>query len=233
MRAGSLAIAFAVFTVGVTALDAASGASVAQTEVAPATLGSELRYIGRDGATGMSARVDDRFIAEVEEDVARYGQDRRDPVPPPAPRGPEPARLLVAALGIDAPVARLGRDAYGRLDVPQDRTTVGWNPGDSDAPGEGRSTFLAAHYTYGGLAGVFYRLSTLRPGSIIEAQMDDGTSHTYKVRSTLDYELGVIDMGALLGGREGTESLVLMTCSGPVVDGVFQLRTVVLADRVS
>jgi hypothetical protein len=181
----------------------------------------------------MSSRVDDRFIAEVEEDVARYGQDRREPVPPPAARGPEPERLIVTALGIDAPVARLGRDAFGRLDVPQDRTTVGWNPGDSGAPGEERSTFLAAHYTYAGVAGVFYRLSALEPGRVIELRMDDGSSHRYEVRSTLDYELGVIDMGALLEGREGVESVVLMTCSGPVVDGVFQLRTVVLADRVS
>lgn len=205
----------------------------AQSAVAAPSLGDELRYIGRDGATRMSAPVDDRFIARVEEDVAQYGQNPRDAVPPPPPVGPEPATLRVESLGVDAPIARLGRDPYGRLDVPQDTATVGWNPGDSGVPGTGRSTFLAAHYSYGGAPGVFYRLATLAPGSIIEVTLDDSSVYRYIVRSTLDYELGVIDMGALLAGREGVESVVLMTCSGPVVNGNHQWRTVVLADRIS
>jgi sortase (surface protein transpeptidase) len=118
--------------------------------------------------------------------------------------------------------------------VPQDRVTVGWNPGFSALPGQGGSTFLAAHYTFGGQPGVFYRLSSLAPGEEVELTLSDGSVAKYRVTSAVDYPLGAIDMGALLRGLEGGESLVLMTCSGPIsTDGEYQLRTVVLAERVS
>ena len=48
-----------------------------------------------------------------------------------------------------------------------------------------------------------------------------------------DYALGAIDMGALLRGREGIESITLMTCSGPPDEGDYPLRTVVLAERAN
>jgi hypothetical protein len=38
-------------------------------------------------------------------------------------------------------------------------------------------------------------------------------------------------MGAILRGREGSESLTLMTCSGPPGADGYPLRTVVLAER--
>lgn len=212
-----------------------SGASPVSAQEAPATapaLGAELRYIGRDPATGMAARVDDRFIAQVEHDVERYGLDEREPVPPPAPAGIEPVVLRVPDLGIDHELGRYGLDEYGRLDVPQDRVTIGWHPAYSDVPGLGGATFFAAHYEYQGIPGVFFELSSLQPGALVELELDDGSVHRYRVTSTIDYDLGVIDMGALLLGREGTESVTLMTCSGPVRDGNYQERTVVLAERI-
>ena len=45
--------------------------------------GEQLRYVGRDGATGLPARVNDTFIAETEKAIERYGQDAGEPVPPP------------------------------------------------------------------------------------------------------------------------------------------------------
>jgi hypothetical protein len=53
------------------------------------------------------------------------------------------------------------------------------------------------------------------------------------VTSDVDYALATIDMGALLYGREGTESITLMTCSGPPGADGYPLRTVVLAERLS
>lgn len=197
------------------------------------TLASRLRYVGRDTATGMPAAVDDRFIAQVEQDIARYGKDERAAVPPPPVTGVDIASLTVPALGIDhVPVRRFGVDAFGRLDVPQDTTTVGWNPGYTDLPGTGGSTFLAAHFEYGGRPGVFNRLSTLAVGDAITVTLSDGSAATYRVTSEVDYALASIDMGALLRGREGAESLTLMTCSGPPGADGYPLRTVVLAERV-
>jgi sortase (surface protein transpeptidase) len=191
-----------------------------------------LRYLGRDPLTGLPSRVDDRFIAESERAIERYGRDAGDPVPPPPPEGPDVDSLAIPALGVSAPVARLGLDAYGRLDVPQDTETVGWNPAYTSLPGTGGSTFFAAHFEYGGRPGVFFRLATLQPGSEVMVRLTDGSSYRYRVVSVVDYPLAAIDMGALLRGLEGRESIVLMTCSGPPDEGNYPYRTVVLAERV-
>lgn len=196
--------------------------------------GHELRYIGRDGLTGLPTRVDDVFIAKVEEDIERYGQDRRDPVPPPAPGPRDISSVTIQKLGLtQVRVGRYGLDAFGRLDVPQDASTIGWNPAYSAVPGEGGATFLAAHVNYNGRPGVFARLSTLTPGDEVVVAVNDGATHRYRVTSVVDYALGTIDMGALLRGREGFESITLMTCSGPPDEGEYPLRTVVLAVRAA
>ena len=191
-----------------------------------------LRHIGRDPITGMPTPVAERFIAEHEIAVERYGKDEREPEPPPPVAGPDIARLVIPRLGVDAPVARFGLDRFGRLDVPQDSRTVGWNPAYSAVPGEDGATFLAAHFAYGGVPGVFYSLATLQPGDEAVVFLSDGSRHSYRVTSAIDYDLAAIDMGAILAGREGKESLTLMTCSGPADSGEFPLRTVVLAERV-
>ena len=54
-------------------------------DAAPAqapSAGEQLRYIGRDTATGRPALVNDRYIAELEHAIARYGKDEGEPVPP-------------------------------------------------------------------------------------------------------------------------------------------------------
>lgn len=198
------------------------------------TLADQLRYIGRDTSTGLAAPVDDRFIAEVERSIERYGKDEGKPVPPPAVEGTDIVSLSIPRLKItEAPVARFGLDAFGRLDVPQDARHVGWNPAYNSLPGQGGSTFFAAHFEYGGLPGVFNKLSTLVGGDEVEVALSDGSRHRYRVTSTIDYNLAAIDMGAILFGREGRESITLMTCSGPPGADGYPARTVVLAERVA
>ncbi len=209
-------------------------ASAADTPPAAAPpLSEQLRHVGRDGATGLASWVGEGFIAQREQGVERYGKDEREPVPPPAADGPTISELTIPGLGVDAPVERLGVDKFGRLDVPQDSVTVGWHPAYSTMPGAEGATFLAAHYEYGGTPGTFYRLASLQPGETFSLVLDDGEVHEYVITSALDYELGDIDMGALLRGREGMESVTLMTCSGRFVDGTYDYRTVVLAERAA
>lgn len=194
--------------------------------------GESLRYIGRDTITGMPARIDDRFIAETERAIERYGQDATEPVPPPPPGPVDIASVTIPKLGLSGVrVGRYGLDAYGRLDVPQDTSTIGWNPAYNSLPGEGGATFLAAHVNYQGRPGVFARLDTMAPGDPVEIALTDGSRHAYRVTSSVEYALGAIDMGAILNGREGVESITLMTCSGPPNEGEYAFRTVVLAER--
>jgi LPXTG-site transpeptidase (sortase) family protein len=80
---------------------------------------------------------------------------------------------------------------------------------------------------------VFNRLSQLHGGDEVELTLSDGSQLRYRVTSVVDYNLAAIDMGALLQGREGVESLVLMTCSGQPAAHGFDERTVVLAERIT
>ncbi len=230
-----LVLLVAVGTLGVSAAVFGWDASSPTAEAAvPSALAQELRYVGRDPLTGMAARVDDRFIAEVEESIERYGKDERDAIPPPPPGPMDVSRIAIPSLGLeDVAIGRFGLDAFGRLDVPQDTSTIGWNPAYNALPGEGGGTFFAAHYEYGGQPGVFNKLSTMRSGDEVAVTLTDGSVHRYRVTSVVDYALGSIDMGALLKAREGVESITLMTCSGPPSEGQYPFRTVVLAERVS
>ena len=231
MRRRSLLILAAVGLIAsLAALPLIPAAGESPVPAAP-NLGAQLRYIGRDTATGMAATVNDRFIAEVERSYAVYGIEETGAIPPPPAAGNDIVRLAVPALGIDAPVQRFGVDRYGRLDIPQDTSTIGWNPAYSSLPGEGGSTFFAAHYEYGGRPGVFRQLSTLPEDAIIAVSLSDGTTANYRVTSVVDYVLESIDMGAILRGREGRESITLMTCSGVPNARGYSERTVVLAER--
>ncbi len=196
--------------------------------------GEELRYVGRDGLTGMPARVNDRFIAETEKAIERYGKDERQPEAPPPPGPVDIAWVTIERLGLSRNrIGRYGLDAFGRLDVPQDTATIGWNPAYCQLPGSGGSTFLAAHVYFGGRPGVFANLSKLAGGDQIEIGLTDGSVHRYRVTSVVDYALAAIDMGAILRGRDGIESITLMTCSGPPNEGEYAFRTVVLAEALS
>lgn len=198
------------------------------------TIAQQLRYIGRDPSTGLAVPVDDRFISEVERAIDRYGKDEGTPVPAPLADGMDIASLSIPRLGmVDAPVARFGLDAFGRLEVPQNTSHVGWNPAYNALPGQGGATFFAAHFEFAGRPGVFRRLSTLVGGDEIEVGLSDGSRHRYRVTSTVDYSLAAIDMGAVLRGREGRESISLMTCSGPPGADGYPERTLVLAERVN
>lgn len=224
-----LAIALAVLAAGPP--PAVRGAT--ETNALPgfpaAGLPAQVRYIGRDPATGLANAVNDRVIAEVERSYEEYDVEDRVPVPPPPAAGPDVVAIAIPAINVDAPVARLGLDAAGRLDVPQDSSTVGWNPGFTALPGTGRSTFFAAHYVFGDAPGVFFHLADLVPGDLVQVTRSDAELLRYRVISVVDYPLESIDMGAILAGPEGSESLALMTCSGPGDGGSYPLRTLVLA----
>src|SRR4029078_4216988 len=58
---------------------------------------------------------------------------------------PDPTRLLVPAIGLSAPITRLGRSRDGTLEVPTSFHTTGWfKPGPE--PGERGAAVIAGHF---------------------------------------------------------------------------------------
>lgn len=228
MRSAALAL---LLLMGLAVIPAAYSAHAAGEQ--PPGIAAQLRYIGRDSWTGRPEPIAERAIFEIEASFENYNEETREPVPPPPVTGLDVVSIAAPGIGLTAPVARYGLDRAGRLDVPQDAANVGWQPAYSSLPGAGGTTFFAAHYVFGSSAGVFFRLSALAPGELVAVTLSDGSVHTYRVTSNIDYALEAIDMGAILQGREGVESITLMTCSGPGDATGFPLRTVVLAERVS
>jgi hypothetical protein len=96
-------------------------------------------------------------------------------------REPLPVRLQVPAIGVDAPLVRLGLDARGALEVPKRWEQAGWF-GRTARPGERGAAVIAGHVDSTAGPAVFYRLGALRPDDAIRVRRRDGSSIAFRVR---------------------------------------------------
>ncbi|MPZ99312.1 MAG: sortase [Dehalococcoidia bacterium] len=140
-------------------------------------------------------------------------------------------RVRVGALGIDAPLIEVGFDATGELDVPRDGTSVGWYT-ISAAPGAAGNVLLGGHFDWAGDLAVFYRLSALSEGDLVEVDAG-GQSHTYRVSEAGDLPFDA-PLSDILGVRSGSPTLTLFTCGGTfdASRGEYDRRVVVRAVEV-
>ncbi|MFI6444746.1 class F sortase [Kitasatospora sp. NPDC050543] len=168
------------------------------------------------------------------------------PSAPPVPPGPEPAapnavaapapppaRLLIARLGIDAPVEPAALNGDGSVQVPPaDRPgQVDWYRG-GPAPGEVGPAVLLGHYDTRKGPAVFHRLPQLRVGDRIEIRRQDGSAVTFRVRTLGQYAKGAFPTQLVYGNTDSPQ-LRLITCGGTVgSDGHYSDNIVVLADLV-
>ena len=136
-----------------------------------------------------------------------------EPAEPAAPA--PPARIRLPALGVDAPVAPVGVDDRGRMDVPFDIATVGWyrfGPGPGATAG---SAVLSGHVDDREQGyGAFHRLADLAPGDPVTVDLADGGAVAYRVETVTRFrkaDLPVTDVFA----RTGQPRLTLVTCGGP------------------
>lgn len=146
------------------------------------------------------------------------------PAPPPteapattlAPPGPmvavEPARIVVPALGVDAPVIRLGLQGDGTLEVPATASEVGWWSGGT-RPGTVGPAVLAGHVNLGDQRGVFARLAELTAGDRVDVAAADGTTVSYVVTRIERHPKDAFPTDAVYAMTAGPE-LRLITCGG-------------------
>lgn len=132
---------------------------------------------------------------------------------PVAPIGMAPVRVRIPALGVDAPIVALGVDRDGRMEVPDDVSTVGWYRYGSSPGGPG-SSVLAAHIDSEREGpGVFLRLGTLDQGDIIEVVDERGGVARFLVRAVQLIPKEELPLDRVFA-RTGAPVLTLITCGG-------------------
>ncbi|MEU6666001.1 class F sortase [Streptomyces sp. NPDC046727] len=154
--------------------------------------------------------------------------DPTGPAVHPLPRA-EPVRLRIAAIGVNAPITRVGLDAAGALRTPPPGQPgfVGWY-GDGTAPGSAGTAVATGHVdTPTGDPGVFYDLGTLTKGATIEVSRADRRTAVFAVRAVELYDRKKFPSKKVYGGS-GRPELRLITCGGGYTRSTGYLSNVVV-----
>lgn len=126
-----------------------------------------------------------------------------------------PVRLRIAAIGVNAPMTRVGLDAAGALRTPPPGKpgAVGWY-GDGTAPGSAGTAIATGHLdTPTGDPGVFYDLGALTEGATIEISRADRRTAVFTVRAVELYDRKKFPSKKVYGSS-GRPELRLITCGG-------------------
>lgn len=122
----------------------------------------------------------------------------------------DPLRVRIPAIGVVAPLVRLGLNADRTLEVPG-YEAAGWYTGAS-RPGNPGPSVIAAHVDSKTGPAVFYRLRDLAPGDLIHVDYHEG-SVTFSVRTSESFPKSSFPTPRVYGPTEGSE-LRLITCDG-------------------
>jgi len=158
-----------------------------------------------------------------------------EPTTTPAPLlvAAPPVRLLIPAIGVDAPITVKGLRADATMDVPDGPEDVAWY-NFTARPGMGSNAVISGHLDYHDYgAAVFWRLKELREGDIVEVRLADGSVLRYRVSLKLSYDARMAPVPEIVGPTS-KEVVTLITCGGTFDSGsrTYSNRLVVRAERV-
>jgi LPXTG-site transpeptidase (sortase) family protein len=128
-----------------------------------------------------------------------------------------PVRVIIPAIGVNAPVLSEGTDATGALEVPPlsgpQASDVGWWDGGS-APGQDGPAVLAGHID-SAAAGhlVFWNLHKLVAGDSVETVLANGSTVSFKVTALQEVSKNNFPTQQVYGPTSGP-ALRLITCGG-------------------
>ncbi|GAA2433005.1 class F sortase [Streptomyces lavendulocolor] len=131
------------------------------------------------------------------------------PLPPSAP-----VRVRIPAIGVDAPVMRLGLARDGSLEVPPagNPNIAGWYK-DGTPPGAEGTAIVAGHVDNADGPAVFYALGSLKKGHWIEVTRRDGRTAVFTVDAVEVYDNEDFPDRKVYGPADRAE-LRVITCGG-------------------
>jgi hypothetical protein len=142
------------------------------------------------------------------------------PLPPsPALEPSWPVRISIPAIGVRAPVRRVGLAADGTVATPPPnrRNEAGWYD-RGPTPGQFGPAIIVGHLDTRDGPAVFHRLSTLRPGQLVEVTRRDRRVVVFTVDSVETFDKARLPVERIYRdfSRPG---LRLITCGGRWVGG--------------
>ncbi|MER5476234.1 class F sortase [Streptomyces sp. NPDC002734] len=144
-----------------------------------------------------------------------------------------PLRVLVRAIGLDAPVLPVGVTRQGNMSVPSDPAVAGWYRHGPAPGGDRGSAVLAGHLDDAtGALGTFALLREAEPGDQVEVWREGAEPVRYRVtaRTTVPDDA----LPPAVFRRDGPPVLTLITCAPPYVpgEGGYRANLVVVAEPV-
>jgi LPXTG-site transpeptidase (sortase) family protein len=146
----------------------------------------------------------------------------------------QPRYIFIQRLKVKAVVKPVGLTKDGAVGAPNNIYDAAWYVG-SAKPGASGATFIDGHVSSWTTNGVFHDLGQLKPGDEIKIERGDGEVLKYEVTKTATYDVGKINMKAVLAPiNPHKPGLNLMTCTGNVIHGTseFNRRVVVFAEQL-
>lgn len=146
---------------------------------------------------------------------------------PKADAGPVPTngRVQLPAIGVDAPIVRVGIDSSKRMVVPTNARDIAWLD-QGGIPGRTQNLVLAGHIAYSRVAGSFNRIGQLRPGDDIVLRIDDKKMH-YRVVWNCRFHRDT-NLADRIMGYTHVPSVTLISCGG-----VFDTAARTHTDRIT
>lgn len=191
-----------------------SRARLVRRPVAAAALLAGLLTIvgGTVGLTRLTGHPGDAARPLAKPSPAPHGSVAAPPLARSAQKVARPVALTIPAIGVRAPLERLGRTPQGTLQVPASTTVAGWYTG-SPRPGAIGSSVIAGHIDSHLGPGIFYRLRELRPGNRIYVRQADGKLVIFRVTAVREYAKAHFPTPQVYGPAPDAE-LHLITCGG-------------------
>jgi LPXTG-site transpeptidase (sortase) family protein len=144
-------------------------------------------------------------------------------------------RLVIPAIGVNAPIEPVGRLPGGAMDVPVQRRWdgVGWYQ-YGPRPGEQGSAVIDGHLDRpGGSPAIFWRLRELHVGDLVMVVNTGKQTLRFQVRQIATYQPASAPLQQIFQNNSG-KFLNLITCAGTWIPSIHQttLRLVVYSVEI-
>lgn len=132
----------------------------------------------------------------------------------PARASVPPVRVQIGSAGIDMEVVPVGVEPGGFMELPPNPAIAGWYRFGPDPWSADGNTVISAHIDAPDYPiGPFAELRSLPADTEVSVTGADGSTAAYGVVSVTYYPKQELPTGAIFA-REGTRTLVLITCGG-------------------